>query len=162
MDSMDWLEQVDREEDDWDDWAEIDEEAAYPEGFTELVEKLGFSSPEALFAEGVRLWEEELAGRNDDDYEFNREQGMRLLDAYEFFLEMTGKHEGGVKPLELKPREEIAYISAAFRIFDLTGPEIVRFCQAILYASAFGIDSLTDGRVCIELTFPAVFVRKEA
>ncbi len=157
MAHRDWLEEQDLEEEEWEAEAE---EPMYPEGFTELAEKLGFSSPEAQFAEGVRLWEEELAGRNDDDYEFNREQGMRLLDAYEFFLEMTGKYEGSVKPREMKPREEIAYISATFRIFDLTGPEIIRFCQAILYASAFGIDSLTDGRVCIELTFPAVFVRK--
>ena len=151
MENMDWLEQ---EED-------IREEPMYPEGFPELAERLGFSSPDELFAEGLRLWEEELAGRNDDNYVFNREQGMRLLDAYEFFLEMAEKHNGSVKPLVLKPREEIAYISAVFWVFDLTGMEIIRFCQAILYASAFGIDSLTDGRVCIELTFPDVFVRKE-
>ncbi len=152
MENMDWLEQ---EED-------IREEPAYPDGFPELAERLGFSSPDELFEEGLRLWEEELAGRNDDDYVFNREQGMRLLDAYEFFLEMAEKYNGSVKPLELKPWEEIAYISAVFRVFDLTGMEIIRFCQVILYASAFGIYSLTDGRVCIELTFPDVFVRKEA
>ena len=151
MENMDWLEQ---EED-------IREEPMYPEGFPELAERLGFSSPDELFAEGLRLWEEELAGRNDNDYVFNREQGMRLLDAYEFFLEMAEKYNGSVKPLELKPREEIAYISATFWVFDLSGAEIIRFCQVILYASAFGLDSLTDGRVCIELTFPDVFVRKE-
>ena len=151
MENMDWLEQ---EED-------IREEPIYPEGFPELAERLGFSSPDELFAEGLRLWEEELAGRNDDDYVFNREQGMRLLDAYEFFLEMAEKHNGSVKPLELKPREEIAYISATFWVFDLSGAEIIRFCQVILYASAFGIDSRTDGRVCIGLTFPDVYVRKE-
>ena len=66
------------------------------------------------------------------------------------------------KPLELRPREEVAYISAVFRVFDLSGMEIIRFCQVILYASALGIDSLSYGRVCIELTFLDVFVRKEA
>ena len=132
----------------------------YLEGFPGLVERLGFSSPDELFAEELRLWEEELAGRNDD-YMFNLEQGMRLLDAYEFFLNMAEKHNGSVNPLELKPREEIAYISAVFRVFDLSGTEFIRFCQVILYASAFGIDSRTDGRVCIGLTFPDVYVRKE-
>ncbi len=149
------------------DWQEqpvedIRDEADYAEGVRVLAGGLGFDSPDALFAECMRIWEEELAGRNDDDYIFNREQGMRLLDAYEFFLEMAEEHNGSVKPLELRPREEVAYISAVFRVFDLSGMEIIRFCQLILYASAFGIDSLSDGRVCIELTFPDVFVRKEA
>ena len=65
MENRDWLEQ---EED-------LREEPVYPEGFPELVERLGFSSPDDLFAEGMRLWEEELAGRNDDDYVFNGNRG---------------------------------------------------------------------------------------
>ena len=150
---IDWQEQL--EEDIW-------EEPDYPEEFREQAGRLGFDSADALFAECMRVWEEELAGRNDDDYVFNREQGMHLLDAYEFFLDLAEKCHGTVKPLELRPREEVAYISATFRVFDLSGMEIIRFCQVILYASAFGIDSLSDGRVCIELTFPGVFVRKEA
>ena len=45
MENKDWLEQED----------DIREEPVYPEGFPELVERLGFSSPDELFAEGLRL-----------------------------------------------------------------------------------------------------------
>ena len=119
------------------------------------------STIDDLIAESMRLYDEEIASRDDDDYEINPEQWKNLLDAYEFLHGIAETQNGKVDPLNLKPRQGFADIRYTGRIFDLSGEmEVIEFCRKFLNASAFGVDSLADGRICIEATFRNVFVRK--
>lgn len=109
-------------------------------------------------------WEEyerRMAARNDDDYEFNREQGLKLFAAFEFFESYVRQYGGRVEPINLIPREENGGLTCYCTVFDFAGTEIQQFCTAILGASALSIDALSDGTVCLSMTFPDVFVRKK-
>ena len=108
-----------------------------------------------------REMQREIAERDDNDYEFNREQGLKLFAAYEFFESLVKKHGGRIEPINLKPREEVGYLTCYCLLYDLVGIEIPNFCMAILGASAVDISAMLDSTVCISMTFPDVFVRKK-
>lgn len=110
--------------------------------------------------EVFKKMQREIASRNDDDYEFNREQGLKLFAAYEFFEAYVKVNGGRVEPINLKPREEVGYLTCYSLLWDFAGKEIQNFCKAILGASAIGISAKLDSTVCISMTFPDVFVRK--
>lgn len=111
-------------------------------------------------SEAFREYEREIAERDDNDYEFNREQGLKLFAAFEFFEAYVKGHGGRIDPINLKPREEVGYLTCYCTVFDFFGEDVPHFCMAILDASAISIDALVDGTVCISMTFPDVFIRK--
>lgn len=127
-----------------------------------MLDDLGGMAIDDLIAKSMKLYDEEIASRDDNDYEINPEQWKNLLDAYEFLHGIAEAQNGKVDPLDLRPRQEYADIRYTGRVFDLSGEmEVIEFCRKFLNASAFGVDSLTDGRICIEATFRDVFVPKQ-
>lgn len=97
--------------------------------------------------------------RNDDDYVVNQPQMDKFVEVLEFFMDVAQKNNGRVEPVDLTPKEEHGGLTATFRIFDIYGDEIQKFCRAMSHTSAIGIDELEDG-FCISVTIPNVFVKK--
>ena len=104
------------------------------------------------------LYERIMSLRNDDDYVINQPQMDKLIEVLDFFLDSAKKNNGEVEPVALVPREEHGGVTATFIVFDVYGEDIKKFCKVIGYVSALGIDSMLDGRVCISVTVPNVFV----
>lgn len=110
-----------------------------------------------LFAE----LQKEVDARDDNDYEFNREQGLKLFEAYEFFASKAKEHNGTIDPINLRPHEEVGYLNCSFPVFYLsTVDEKLRFGKILLNTSGFSIDATLDGITHFSMTFPDVFVRK--
>lgn len=106
-----------------------------------------------------QLYNAVMSLRNDDDYVVNKPQMDKFVEVLEFFMNVAQKNNGKVDPVELSPKEEHGGITATFRIFDIYGDDIQKFCRAMSYASAIGIYDVKDG-VCISVTIPNVFVKK--
>ena len=106
------------------------------------------------------LYEEAMASRNDADYEPNPEQMKKLIEGFTFFMEMAVSCHGTVEPLSLVPKKESCGITAYFRVFNLIGDDLKRFCEIVQGFSAMSIDSLVDGTVCLSFTVPKVFRKK--
>ena len=101
-----------------------------------------------------------LSLRKDDDYEINQEQMDKLCALYRFFLDTADKLDGEAELCKLVPKEEHGGVTARFLVFDVWGDRVKQFADVISACSAIGIDSLEDGRICIDLTVPNVFVKK--
>lgn len=102
-----------------------------------------------------------LAESSDNDYEINRTQWTKLLMILKYFSDFADRNGGSVEPCEIMPREEHGGVTAYFTVLDLKEKDIVKFCQMIALSNAITIDATTDGRVCISLSVPNVFVRKQ-
>ncbi len=114
-----------------------------------------------LIALGVTL-EESFDGLNDEDYRINPEQWTKMLDAVSFFNDYVKEKEGKLEPCRLQPKMQHGGITAYSRCFDVTASDVQQFAKAISCASAITIDTMLSGEVCISLTIPNVFVRKDA
>lgn len=97
---------------------------------------------------------------NDDNYEINRTQWTKLLMILKYFNDFADRNGGSVEPCEIMPREEHGGVTAYFTVLDLREKDITKFCQMLMMSNAITIDATTDGRVCISLSVPDVFVRK--
>lgn len=107
------------------------------------------------------LIQKDLDLRSDDDYVINPPQMDKFLDALSFLKELVAVSDGELNSVKLVPKEVHGWLSANMTILDLFGDNIVRFSDVVRNCSAFGVDALNDGRVCVDFTIPNVFVRKE-
>ena len=102
-----------------------------------------------------------MSVRKDEDFVINPEQAKKFGLIVDFFTKSAKKLGGEVKPIKLIPHEQNGDLEAYFEVFSLNGPESVQeFCRVIKHASAFGIDPTDDGRVCIGITVPNIFIHK--
>ena len=51
-------------------------------------------------------------------------------------------------------------ITAEFTVFDVSGEDLAKFCSVLKDATAFSIDSTANGKVCLSITIPDIFVAK--
>ncbi len=107
------------------------------------------------------LYDTAMDLRKNDDFEVNPPQAEKFLKVWAFFQEAAERLNGEVEDLDIEPKGESGDISANFIVFDLSGEEISKFCEALSFCSAVSIDSYNDGRVCISCVVPEVFVRKQ-
>lgn len=112
------------------------------------------------FEEIWRLFEEEMAKRDNADYTVDRAQMQKLVDTYGVFEKLARECGGSIEPFRIVPKEVNGGVTAYFQVFSVFGENVARFCDAVRGASALSIDSLTDGRVCISMTIPGVFKHK--
>lgn len=106
------------------------------------------------------LYEYLLSLENDSDYVVNDEQFQHLLDIIEFFDDICRECGGTYEPCELSPRRQHGGMTARFYVLSLNGDNIERFCNLMKHTSAISIDAETDGKVCLSVTVPYVFVKK--
>ena len=109
------------------------------------------------FSEVWRVYQEELASRNDSDYAIDEVQFTKLLRAYEFFSEIAKRDNGELEDVNLQPRMVNGGITAYFTVFYISGDELRAFSEIVGTMSGFSIDTTLDGRACISFTIPGVF-----
>lgn len=106
----------------------------------------------------AQIYEQVMSYRKDENYAVNQPQMDKLMEVLDFFNDIADKCDGEIVPIELVPREEHGWIMVKFVVFDIYGEEIQRFCDVMRCASAIGVDCETNGKVCISVTVPNVFV----
>lgn len=98
--------------------------------------------------------------RKDSDYVVNQPQMDRLVALLDYFIKKTQALCGKVDKVDLKPAELHGGVTANFLVFDSHGQDVQEFCRVLSYCSSVGIDSLSNGDICISCTIPNVFVPK--
>lgn len=109
---------------------------------------------EKLIDTVISLLNEEMATRNEDDYEINNPQWVKLQSAYEYFENISDCEE----PVEIyaSPCSESGGIIAYFDLFYITDEEINMFQRIVGNSSAISIEALDNGKVRLSLTIPDV------
>lgn len=105
-------------------------------------------------------FEKILASRKDEDYKINPEQWEKFLNVLEFFVDLAEKNGGTAEEPVLQPKFEHGGVTAYFTVLDIHENDIPALCEALLQTNAITIDATTDGRVCISVSVPHIFVRK--
>ena len=108
-----------------------------------------------------QLYQEEMASRDNADYEPDYDQMQKLVDAYAFFVEYAKKHGGRVEKVEIIPKREVCGVTAYFTLFAPFDEDLERFKKVMQDMSAITIDSLTNGDVCIDINIPGCFKKKK-
>lgn len=108
-----------------------------------------------FISEAIKIYKDEIASRNNEDYEINYPQWEKLEFACNFFRKMVSDENS----LEImaEPREVCGGVTATFSLFYISGEDIDDLKEVIGDSSAISIDALVDGRVCISLTIPDVY-----
>ena len=101
-----------------------------------------------------------LAELKDEDYEINPPQWFKMLNVLKFFDDLAKKSNGTIEPCEVCPRVEHGGVTAYFTVLDIRENDIQKFCEALQQTSAITIDATTDGRICLSVSIPSVFVKR--
>ena len=107
-----------------------------------------------------KLYEAAIADLNDKDFVIDETQQFAFLEALCFFVKTASSCGGEIEIEPITPKQGNGGITATYRVFDVTGEDIPRMCEALKHTSAITIDGLTDGRICISVTIPQVYRRK--
>ena len=106
-------------------------------------------------------YETEMRGRDPADYEINREQMGKLIEAYRIFSEIAESCNGTIEPFQIEPVKESGYITLHCTVYYLSGGEIQKLCTALRNVSALSIDAQIDGTVDMSMVIPKVFQKKK-
>ena len=107
-----------------------------------------------------RVYDDYLDELDDNDFEINRPQWLKMIKVLWYFTELAKKSNGTVEPCEVQPKIQHGGVTAYFTIVDIKADDIPKFCDVLQSTSAITIDATTDGRVCISVSIPHVFVKK--
>lgn len=108
-----------------------------------------------------KMYAKVLSLKENDDYVINQPQMDKLIETIDFFSNIAKKCDGELEPVNLVPKMECGGVTASFLVFDIIGDDIEDFRKVLGYVSAFTIDATTDGKVCLSITIPKVFVPVE-
>lgn len=107
-----------------------------------------------------KMYHEEMNLRNNDDYEVNKAQASRLINAYNFFNKIIQRDGGHIETLKYNPKEESCGVTFYTTLLYLYGDDILELAAIVSDMSALSIDSTIDGEVCVSFTIPEVFKLK--
>lgn len=97
---------------------------------------------------------------DDDDYEINRPQWIKMIQVLDYFHKLAKQSNGTVEPCQVQPKYQHGGVTATFTVMDLQEKDIPEFCKAIMKTNAITIDATNDSKVCISLSIPYVFRKK--
>jgi len=109
-----------------------------------------------------QLYGAAIADLNDEDYVINEKQQFAFLEALCFFVKTAYSCGGEIEVSPITPKQGNGGITATYQVFDVTGEDIPRMCNALKHTSAITIDGMTDGKICISVTVPNVYCRKQS
>ena len=97
---------------------------------------------------------------NMEDFEVNPIQMHKLRELVQFFMDRFDDMGGEFVDVTVDPRVLPYGVTVKFDVFDLSGREIVQFCENLLNCTAISMDATADDKVCISCTVPNVFIPK--
>lgn len=92
-------------------------------------------------------------------YTVNEVQYRKLVNLCKFFKNYIEENGGKAEPIDLNPAEIHSGLTVEFVVFNIIGNEIQEFCEVVKDTTALSLDTTTDGKVCISMTVPDVFVK---
>lgn len=98
-----------------------------------------------------------LENAQNRNFKIKEENFEKLYKIVEFFKHYVSENGGNIDKIDVAPEEIHAGVTASFVVFDIIGEQIQAFADVIKGASAFGIDTTTDGKLCISITVSDVF-----
>lgn len=101
-----------------------------------------------------------LKNTENKDFEINEAQLQKLINLCNFFKDYINENGGKADNVDLNPAEIHSGITAEFTVFDVSGEDLAKFCSVLKDATAFSIDSTANGKVCLSITIPDIFVAK--
>lgn len=128
----------------------------------DFFENENYMNDEAYVTEVAKLYDKVLKLRKDEDYVINPEQMNKFLDIVSFFAKKKVTDDAELVPIELIPKELHGGLTAKFVVFHLFSDDIPEFCDALMGASAFTVETDLDNKVCISVTVPNVYVKKQS
>lgn len=102
-----------------------------------------------------------VEAERDEDYEINRPQWIKMVEVLDYFYKLSAISNGDVEACEVQPKFMHGGVTATFTVVDLKECDIPEFCEALLKTNAITIDATTDGKVCISVSVPYVYVKKQ-
>lgn len=128
----------------------------------EFFENENNMSDEEYVSQVAKLYDKVMKLRKDEDYEVNMKQMDKFLEIVSFFSKTAVTNDAELVPIELSPKELHGGLTAKFVVFHLFSDDIPEFCKALKGASAFTIETDLDNKVCISVTVPDVYVKKQS
>ena len=115
-----------------------------------------------LFKLAAYAYRNDMEGRNPEDYVVNHVQMRKFVRAYKFFYNIVSKAtDGTITPFEINPVLGHGELTAECYLYSFSGEEILDFAEVLSYTSDLGIDAKLDGKVCISLVVPDVYMKAE-
>ena len=115
---------------------------------------------EEVLRQYYELFENAIESLDNEDYVLDIPQLHKLIDAYLFFRSVAESCNGTVEAEVIEPRRQVGGITANFTLFYITGEEIARFSEVVKGFSAMSMDVVDKNKVCISVTVPGVYKRK--
>lgn len=139
--------------------ADVDESSLI-EAWEEYNEKASDEAENRLLAEAWKVYEEELASRNNEDYEVDEEQMRKFSEAYTFFQTLVKENEGHMEPMKIEPKECHAGITAYFDFIYMNKEQLAQFKEIIGNIDSLSIGQMDNEEFCISFNIPNVYRKK--
>lgn len=108
-----------------------------------------------------RIYDEFMKNLDDDDYRVNPPQWAALMNLVGYFNDLAEKSHGYIDPVKLQPKLVSGCVTLYVTVLSLKGEDVKEFCSMLSKCISFSLDATTDGKACLSVCVPDVFVRKE-
>ena len=102
-----------------------------------------------------------LNSRSNSDFEINDTQFKKFKEVLNFFTTLAQENKNTKVDVFLEPKQKVGGLTCTTNLLDFYGKQMEEFNELLSYCCAVTIDALLDGRVCISVNVPDVFVEKK-
>ncbi|MBP3398291.1 MAG: hypothetical protein J6K75_00905 [Erysipelotrichaceae bacterium] len=102
-----------------------------------------------------------LNSRSNSDYEINEPQFEKFKEVLNFFTTLAQENKNTKVDVFLEPKQTVGGLTCTTYLLDFYGKQMEEFNKLLSYCYAVTIDALLDGRICISVNVPDVFVEKK-
>lgn len=102
-----------------------------------------------------------LNSRSNSDFEINDTQFKKFKEVLNFFTTLAQENKNTKVDVFLEPKQTVGGLTCTTYLLDFYGKQMEEFNKLLSYCCAVTIDALLDGRVCISVNVPDVFVEKK-
>ena len=103
-----------------------------------------------------------LYSRSNSDFEINEPQFEKFKEVLNFFTALAQENKNTRVAVELEPKQTVGGLTCTTYLLDFYGKQMEEFNKLLSYCCAVTIDALLDGRVCISVNVPDVYVKKKS
>ncbi|MBP3398147.1 MAG: hypothetical protein J6K75_00170 [Erysipelotrichaceae bacterium] len=102
-----------------------------------------------------------LNSRSNSDFEINDTQFKKFKEVLNFFTTLAQENKNTKVDVFLEPKQTVGGLTCTTYLLDFYGKQMEEFNKLLSYCCAVTIDTMIDGKVCISVNVPDVFVEKK-
>lgn len=102
-----------------------------------------------------------LNSRSNSDFEINDTQFKKFKEVLNFFTTLAQENKNTKVDVFLEPKQTVGGLTCTTYLLDFYGKQMEEFNKLLSYCCAVTIDAMIDGKVCISVNVPDVFVEKK-